>query len=78
MTCECDCQSEKDECRQYIEKTDECTFEVAEEEGNLTLEEVGEKLDLSAERVRQLQERALKKLENLNKKSRKYDLGEYI
>ena len=47
------------------ELADTCSIDVAEANGGLTLAEVSEVLGVTKERVRQLEEKALRKLEPL-------------
>jgi len=80
--CKCDMSNgcDKEECRNYIdyEEDDNCILNSIQKNDKLTLKQVGDRLGISAERVRQLEKRALEKIEKLSKKSRKYDISDYI
>lgn len=62
--CHCDC-GEKENCRYYIdyEEDDNCALVAVEKNGRMTLEEIGERLDVSYEWVRKLEERAINKMQ---------------
>ena len=55
------------ECRYWISHTPEnnCTFEAVKQNGNMTLREVAERLNISFVRVKQIQDKALKKISHL-------------
>ena len=57
------------ECRYWIDypQDSNCTFEAVEQHGNMTLREVAERLGISYVRVKQIQDKALKKISLLLK-----------
>jgi len=58
------------DCKHWIdyEKDLNCTLIAVESHGAMTLREVSERLGISFVRVKQIQDRAIKKLSNLNVK----------
>ena len=57
------------ECRYWVNypQDSNCTFETIEKYGNLTLREVADRLDLSYVRIKQIEDKALKKISRLLK-----------
>ncbi len=49
-------------CRYWIHESNACAIDVAEARGPMLREEIGELLEVSRERVRQIEEKALAKL----------------
>jgi len=76
--CKCD-ECDKEDCRNYIDydEDEDCVLVSIHKHDNLTLEQVGDRLDLSAERIRQIQNKAIEKIKRISKKSRKYEIDEY-
>ncbi len=71
LTCkELDVSCPIKECKYWISypKEHNCTFETIYRNGNMTLREVGDRLNISFVRVKQIQDKALKKISHLLKK----------
>lgn len=79
MSC-CKCDNPDEHCKNYIDfpEDDNCILVAIENNDKLTLQQVGDRLGISAERVRQLEKRALKKLKRLSENSQKYDIREFL
>ena len=75
LQCSRECMSnqkccQKKECRLFInyEKDYNCTLIAIYENGTMTLREIGERLGISFARVKQIEQQALKKIQNSNLK----------
>ena len=58
------------DCRQWIDYAEDlnCVYEAVRKNGNMTLREIAEKLNLSFVRIKQIEDKAIKKLSRIVKK----------
>ncbi len=59
------------DCRSWIEHKEDlnCLYEAIDKNGNMTLREVAERLGVSFVRIKQIEEKALKKLSKMIKRN---------
>jgi len=66
----------QDDCRHWINYKDDlnCVHESVDKHGNLTLREVADRLGVSFVRIKQIEDKAIKKLNKILQNSTKYNM----